>query len=413
MSAILSGMRVVESSAFVAVPLAGMTLAQMGADVIRIDLPQGGMDNTRWPIAQNGNSLFWAGMNKGKKSVAIDVKDPRGREIASELICAPGEDAGLFITNLAVRGWTDHETLKTRREDICTVTLRGDRHGRPAVDYTVNPAIGFPMATGPVNSDAPVSHVLPAWDCIAGNMVVSGLLAAERHRLRKGVGQAVDLTLKDVGAAMLGHLGIIGEISVNGQGREKSGNALYGAYGQDFICADGQRIMVIGLTGRQWSNLMKVTGTKEQMDQLAQRLGVNLRDEGGRWTARYEITAILAPWFAQRRVADFAAQFDASGVTWSIFRSFEQALAKDPDLSSENPIFSEVNHPDTGRYLTPGSVFSFSDQQRQPAGAAPVLGQHTEEVLADVAGLPDNVIASLFDDQIAVQPTPERLRLAS
>lgn len=412
MSGILKGMRVVESSAFVAVPLAGMTLAQMGAEVIRLDMPQGGMDSTRWPVAHNGQSLFWAGMNKGKKSVTLDMKTPEGREIASEIICAPGEDAGLFITNLSVRGWTDHASLAERRGDMCSVTLRGDRHGRPAVDYTVNPAVGFPMATGPEDSSDPVSHVLPAWDCIAGNMVVSGLLAAERHRLRKGVGQAVDLTLKDVAAAMLGHLGIIGEVSVNGTGREKGGNALYGAYGQDFLCADGERVMVIGLTGRQWSNLMKVTNTRDQMVALGQRLGLDLSEEGARWKARHHITAILKPWFAARKVADFAAVFDASGVTWSIFRSFKGALEKDPDLSTDNPMFDNVAHPGIGRFLTPGSPFTFSDIARQKPGAAPVLGQHTEEVLADVAGLPENVIASLFDKGIATEPGAD-LRMAS
>ena len=148
-------------------------------------------------------------MNKGKRSIAIDVKTARGREIAQEIIAAPGEDAGLFITNLAVPGWTDYETLRARRDDLCMVSLRGDRRGRPAVDYTVNPALGFPDATGPAGSSEPVCHVLPAWDCIAGNMVVSGLLAAERHRLRRGAGQCVDLNLKDAAAAMLGNLGIL------------------------------------------------------------------------------------------------------------------------------------------------------------------------------------------------------------
>jgi hypothetical protein len=75
---ILSGMRVVEGSAFVAVPLAGMTLAQMGADVIRFDRLEGGLDAGRWPVTQDGQSLFWAGLNKGKRSIAIDMKNPRG-----------------------------------------------------------------------------------------------------------------------------------------------------------------------------------------------------------------------------------------------------------------------------------------------------------------------------------------------
>lgn len=412
MSGILDGMRVVESSAFVAVPLAGMTLAQMGADVIRFDLPQGGMDSQRWPVTASGKSLFWAGMNKGKRSVALDVKTPQGREIAQEIVCAPGEDAGLFITNLAAKGWTDYETLKMRRNDLCMVSLRGDRHGRPAVDYTVNPSLGFPMATGPAGSQEPVAHVLPAWDCIAGNMVVSGLLAAERQRLRRGLGDLVDLTLKDAAAAMLGNLGIIGEVAVNGSERGKSGNALYGAYGQDFICADGRRVMVIALTSRQWKNLMKVTGTTEAMGALAKRLGVDLRQEGVRWTYRSEITTVLAPWFAVRKLPDFAADFDAGGVTWSVFRSFGQALREDPDLSLDNPMFAEVQQPGIGRYLTPGSPMSFEGHKREPPAPAPVLGQHTEEVLADIAGLSSGAIGRLMDSGIAAQP-PSSCRMVS
>jgi 2-methylfumaryl-CoA isomerase len=400
---ILSGMRVVEGSAFVAVPLAGMTLAQMGADVIRFDRLEGGLDAGRWPVTRDGQSLFWAGLNKGKRSIAIDMKAPRAREIISEIITAPGEDAGLFITNLRVRGWMDYETLSARRPDLCMVTLTGDRHGRPAVDYTVNPSLGFPDATGPEGSTEPVAHVLPAWDCIAGNMVVTALLAAERKRLRRGQGSGVDLSLKDVAAAMLGHLGIIGEVEVNGAAREKSGNALYGAYGQDFVCADGRRVMVIGLTDRQWRGLLNVTGMREAMAALELRLGESLSDEGARFRHRAEITALLAPWFAARSLADFAKMFDEAGVTWSVFRDFATALAEDPDLSLQNPMFSRIEQPGIGAYRVPGTPMSFTGMARETPVRAPVLGEHTEEILGDVAGLPDVEIAALFDTGIVAQ----------
>jgi len=400
---ILSGMRVVEGSAFVAVPLAGMTLAQMGADVIRFDRLEGGLDTGRWPVTTDGQSLFWAGLNKGKRSIAIDMKNPRAREIISEIITAPGEDAGLFITNLRVRGWMDYETLSARRPDLCMVTLMGDRHGRPAVDYTVNPSLGFPDATGPVGTTEPVAHVLPAWDCIAGNMVVTALLAAERKRLRRGQGSGVELSLKDVAAAMLGHLGIIGEVEVNGVSREKSGNALYGAYGQDFVCADGQRVMVIGLTDRQWRGLLNVTGTREEMAALETRLSESLSDEGARWRHRDAITAILKPWFAARKVDDFARMFDEAGVTWSIFRDFATALAEDPDLSLANPMFSRLEQPGIGAYRVPGTPMAFTGEAREAPVRAPVLGEHTEEILGDVAGLSDVEIAALFDAGIVAQ----------
>jgi 2-methylfumaryl-CoA isomerase len=281
------------------------------------------------------------------------------------------------------------------------------------VDYTVNPAIGFPMATGPEGSLEPVAHALPAWDAIAGGMVVQGLLAAERHRLRHGTGQAVDLTLKDVAAAMLGHLGIIGEHAVTGQTRGKAGNSLYGAYGQDFLCADGTRVMVIGLTARQWKNLLKVTGLSEPMAAIEAELGVDFSDEGARWMARQAITAVLAPWFAARHVAEFGEAFDRAGVTWSVFRTFAEAIEEDPDLSAENPIFAEVTQPGIGTYLSPGSPFTFDAAAREAAAPAPLLGQHTEAVLADVAKLPDGEIARLFDEGVVAQPPRAALRLAS
>ena len=397
---VLAGMRVVEGSAFVAVPLAGMTLAQMGADVIRFDRLQGGLDARRWPVTDTGSnlgaSLFWAGLNKGKRSVAVDMTHPEGQDIITALITAPGPEAGMFLTNLRSRGWLDYPALAARRADLIMVSLIGTRRGEPAVDYTVNPSLGFPMATGPVGSD-PVAHVLPAWDCIAGQMVVNTLLAAERHRLRSGRGQLAELALKDVAAAMMGHLGIIGEVAINGVDRAKVGNALYGAYGQDFVLACGTRVMVVGLTDRQWQGLIRVTGTEAAMAALAQHLGVDLAQEGARWRARAEITALLAPWFAARALAEAGPACDAAGLTWSVFRSFAGAVRDDPDLGPDNPMFSLLDQPGIGRYPVPGSPVNWGDVARQPAAPAPALGQHTEAVLADVLGMASGQIGRLID----------------
>jgi len=351
MTGILKGMRVVEGSAFVAVPLAGMTLAQMGADVIRFDRIGGGLDAQRWPVAPNGDSLFWAGMNKGKRSIAVDLKRPEGRELITRIVTAPGEDAGMVITNLRVRGWMDYPTLGALRPDLIMVTLTG-----------------------------------------------------ERHRLWIGQGQDVELALKDVAAAMLGNLGMIGEATVTGKPRPKAGNALYGAYGQDFACADGRRVMVIGLTERQWAGIVEQTGTAQAMAALEARTGLSLAEEGSRWKLRHEITAILRPWFAARRVADFAADFERAGLTWSEFRSLPQALAEDPDLSEANPMFRMLEHPGVGAYPVPGSPITFSAARRQDAVPAPALGQHTEEILGDVVGLDDREIGALFDRGVVASP---------
>ena len=400
MNNILSGLRVIESSAFVAVPMAGMTLSQMGAEVIRFDRLEGGLDARRMPYSPSGTSLFWSGMNKGKKSIAVDMKSPKGKELISNLVTAPGKDAGLFLTNLKVRGWLDYETLSKVRSDIIIVTLTGDRHGRPQVDYTVNPALGIPDITGHEGSADPVANAIPAWDMIAGNMCVSSLLAAERYRLRHGVGQDVEIALKDVAAAAIGHLGMIADATLNSDDRTKAGNALYGAYGKDFLCADGNRVMIIGLTSRQWSGIVKATDTSEQFKKLEIENNINLQDESIRWQWRHSITEIIEPWFKIRAVEDFADDFDKTGLTWSVFRSVKEALNVDPDLTEDNPLFKKILQPDAGEFLVPRHPANFSKVENSDATPAPALGEHTEEVLGDVLNLSDLEIANLFDDGV-------------
>ncbi len=96
----LNGLRVVESSAFIAAPLAGLALAQFGADVIRVEMIGGGIDYARMPRMDSGRSLYWTGLNKGKRSVAIDLRHPQGRELVQALATAPGPDAGVLLTNI-------------------------------------------------------------------------------------------------------------------------------------------------------------------------------------------------------------------------------------------------------------------------------------------------------------------------
>ncbi len=413
MNGILDGLRIVESSAFVAVPLAGMTLAQMGADVIRFDRLEGGLDAGRWPLAPSGRSLFWAGLNKGKRSIAVDLSHPEGRAVMTRTITAPGKDAGVFLTNLPMRGVMDYATLSQHRPDLITVTLLGDRHGRPQVDYTVNPALGIPDITGPEGHGDPVANALPAWDLIAGHLCVSSVLAAERHRLRKGEGQEVTLGLKDVAAATLGHLGMIGDALLNETERQKSGNSLYGAYGQDFLCADGRRVMVIGLTSRQWSGLVSATGTEGTMAALEHRTGQNLSEEGVRWALRKEITEILTPWFASRPASTIGTMFDAAKLTWSEFRTIKEAVTHDPDLGPENPLFTELAQEGLGCFPVPGHAASFSALDRVPPREAPVLGAHTEEILSVVTGLDDTEIARLFDAGIVASGTSKAMKPAA
>ena len=402
MNGILSGMRVVEAAAFVAAPLGGMTLAQMGADVIRIDTVGGGLDYRRWPVTEDGTSLFWCGLNKSKRSVALDLSRPEGREIAMALACAPGEHAGLFLTNFPPRGWLDHEKLRARRADLIQLTLMGDRHGGTAVDYTVNARVGVPLFTGEPGTEGPVNHVLPAWDLVTGQMVAVGLLAAERHRRLTGEGQHVKLALQDVGLAVMNHLGFIEEAR-RGQPRQRHGNELFGAFGRDFVTADGERVMVVGLTPKQWRTLCEALAIQPEVDALAQRLGVDLDQEGNRFRARKELASIVAPRIAARRLADLAADFDRLGVCWDRYQDIAQLVASDPECSPANPMFSTIAQPGVGEMLAAGVPLDFSARARLPAAPAPRLGEHSEQVLQELLGMPAAEFGRLQDRGIVAQ----------
>ncbi len=399
MNGILSGLRVVEAAAFVAVPLGGMTLAQMGADVIRIDTLGGGLDHRRWPVTEDNTSLFWCGLNKSKRSVALDLQSPQGRELAMALVTAPGPDAGLFLTNFPPRGWLDHERLRARRADLIQLTLMGDRHGGSAVDYTVNARVGVPLFTGEAAQGQAVNHVLPAWDLVTGQMVAVGLLAAERHRRLTGEGQHVKLALQDVGLAVMNHLGFIEEAR-RGQPRQRHGNDLFGAFGRDFATADGERVMVVGLTGKQWRSLCEALTMQPEVDRLGVQLGLDLAQEGNRFRARSELAELVAPRIAARPLAELAAAFDAAGVCWGRYQTIAQLATSDPECSPANPLFATIQQAGVGEMLAAGIPLDFSARARLPAAPAPRLGEHTEQVLHELLGMPAEEFGRLHDQGI-------------
>jgi 2-methylfumaryl-CoA isomerase len=425
MNGILDGLRVIEGAAFVAAPLCGMTLAQLGADVIRFDPLEGGLDARRWPVTRDGRSLYWAGLNKGKRSIAVNTRSPEGQELIAALITAPGEGNGIFLTNFPTSGWLGYETLRQRRADLILMNVTGTPDGSTAVDYTVNCAVGFPFITGPAPSPLPLSpaagergrgegdgsapvnpvnHVLPAWDALTGVTAALGLLAAERQRRFTGQGQYIRLPLSDVALALVGTLGYIAEVQVNGEDRQSTGNYLYGAYGREFETSDGRIVYVVAITRRQWQALGEATGLADRLAQIESLFDVDLSREGDRFQAREAISAVLAPWFHERTLERVRNAFAGTAVCWGPYQTFRQMVEEDPRCSTRNPLFALLEQPGIGSYLAPGSPLQFSAAQRVPPRRAPRLGEHTDEVLSEVLQLSSGQIGQLRDKKVVAGP---------
>jgi 2-methylfumaryl-CoA isomerase len=404
MYTLLGGTRVVEASSFVASPTAGLYLSQMGAEVIRVDQLGGGPDFRRWPKADNGASLYWEGLNKGKKSVALDLGRPEGRELLAALATAPGERAGLFVTNFPVDGFLSHDKLAARRADLITVRIMGQANGGPALDYTVNAALGIPQITGPESlGDEPVNHVLPAWDLLTGAYAAFALLAALQHRQATGRGQEVRIPLADVGIATIANLGQLAEVLTTGDNRARYGNTVYGAFGRDFVTADGVRLMIMAITPRQWVGLVKALDLAEPVAAIEAAHGVSFaKDEGVRFEHRDALFPLVEAAVARRRSAELGTSFDALGCCWGPFQTMRQA-ADDPALVGANPIFSTIQQTSGLSYPVPGAMATIPQEQRLPPVRAPFLGEHSDAVLAEVLGLGSGAIGALHDAGLVAQ----------
>jgi 2-methylfumaryl-CoA isomerase len=420
--------RIVELSAFVAAPLTGMTLAGLGCDVIRVDPPGGGLDFARWPVTATGDSIFWVGLNRGKRSIVIDVRRREGRELVAAMVLAGGGNSargGIFLTNLGADGPLRYESLSKQRTDVISVEIEGYPGGRSAVDYTIAAGTGVPFLTGPEGHVGPVNSPLPTWDVATGLSAALALQSAISCRQQTGAGTRARVALADVAFELLSALGFVDEARLSPRPRQRDGNYLYGAFGRDFELADGARVMLVAITPKQWRSLVSALELGRDIDLLEGSSGLDLSQEGDRWQARREIAALVEHWCASRELAEAARTFDAHQVCWGPYGTAASFF----DGRGNNMVASQVRVPGgelagqtaglddktgtaegrggadpvaSGLIDGSGLPIRFGDEQVHPFGKAPVLGQHTDEVLATVLGLSQYEIGRLHDNGLVI-----------
>jgi len=372
---VLTGLRVVEVSSFVAAPSCGLTLAQLGADVIRIDPPGGAADIDRWPLSPEGRSLYWAGLNRGKSSVVADIRSDDGRELLVGLLGEPRDGGGILVSNVNAP-WLSDEALRAVRPDLINVQVLGGRGGGTGVDYTVNAASGVALATG--NDDGlPVNHALPAWDLLTGLYAATTVLAAVHRRRETSEGTFATIALDDVAASVLTTLGWMPEAHLTGQGRPAIGNAIYGSFALDVVLADGKQVIVVALTTRQWQDLSAVTGCERLVKAIATELATDFSDEGNRYEHREILGAAMRPWFAARTLTEVGEALAKTSVLWSPFRTLRDH-ASDLAAGAGAPVVTMHSDDAIGRTLATVGPVGRPNEEPPDVAAAPTLGQDTE-----------------------------------
>src|SRR5690625_3187545 len=400
---LLNGLRIIELSSFVATPLCGMVLAQLGAEVIRVEHSTGGPDRGRWPLAKDGTSLYWTGLNRGKSAIAVDLKSSEGQELVADLVTSGGPNGGILISTTDRYAKLVDTELRQLRPDLVHVQLTGKNDGGTAVDYTVQAGTGFPMLTGSPTDGAPVNNPVPAWDLAAGLYLATGLLAAVHHRTTTEEGSFVQVALEDVALATAGQLGFLADAQLEANhAREAVVNYVYGSLGRVFQTAEDERIIIVALTARQWKDLVAMTGLEDALTALEPTLGADFSQEGERYRHREVLSALIANWFAQHNAAKVREELAKTRILWSPYRTFKDLVSDDALYLKDHPMFEKVSEEGVGSYYAPRSALSVNGSAATPQ-PAPKVGADTDSILTEYVGLDQARLCELADQGIVTQ----------
>ena len=381
----LAGLRIVDTTTFIAGPSATLTLAQLGADVIRVDPLGGASDSSRLPLAESGRSLYWASLNKGKRSLSIDTRSTEGRQLLVDVITAPGSGGAVYVTNAVGRSLLSYEQLRAVRPDVIMVHIQGMPDGGSALDYTVSADIGTASATGPDGETRETSQAVPAWDLLCGMNAALAVVVADRQRHLTGRGQLVEVALWDVAVAAIGNLGMLAEVHASVSPERVADGFIYGTFGTTFQTADNALVLVVALTGRMWEDLVEVTETGVLLAELETDLELDFRDEGARYEHRIDLAAAMQSWFAARPLAVIQDALKGTRVQWKAIRSVRSLVEQ---LDTELPgVIGTIDEQGIGKLLATKSALRFSGGPRQEPTPSPLLGQHTAQLLEELLEL--------------------------
>jgi crotonobetainyl-CoA:carnitine CoA-transferase CaiB-like acyl-CoA transferase len=398
----LEGFKVLDLTRFLSGPYCTMVLAELGADVVKVEQPGTGDDSRRLAPKVNGESYPFAMPNRGKRSVSVDLKDERGREI----FLALARDANLVIENfrpgVVRRLGIDYAAVRAVRPDIiyCSISgfgQTGPYRDRPGFDIMAQGVTGLMRMTGQPGG-RPAKVGIAVTDLAAGATAIYSILAAEMVRRSAGTGQYIDISLVDAALAWTvwesGAYFADGEVPAQTGTRHRRSTPY-----QAYRTADGY--VTIGANNdRLWRRLvLDVLDTPAWLDDprfatLSDRMAAI--DELER-----EIEAITTT----RTTADWIETLEAAGVPGGPVLTYDETLA-DPHVIAREMI-TEVRHPIIGPMRTIAPPAKFSDLSFQVRGPAPWLGQHTAEVLRD-AGYTDDEIKNLYTDGVAFDQHPDR-----
>jgi crotonobetainyl-CoA:carnitine CoA-transferase CaiB-like acyl-CoA transferase len=401
MSGPLSGLRVFDLTRILAGPSCTQILGDLGADVIKVEIPGKG-DDTRGfapPYLKDGDgqdtdqSAYFTCANRNKRSITLDLTKPEGIELAKKMIAKSDVLVENFKTGGLAKYGLGYEQLKDDNPGLVYCSVTGFGHtgpyaNRPGYDVLIQGMGGFMSVTGEPDSD-PQKAGIPISDLIAGMYAAVGINAALRHREVTGEGQHIDIGMLDTTAAILSIQGA--NFLATGQNPPRLGNAHPNIVPyQSFATADGDIILAVGNDG-QFQRFCKVAGCENLAEDPKFATNAN------RVSNRDEIVALLKPIIAAKPSEFWLTELEKNNVSCGPINRLDQVFS-DPQFLARG-MRLDMPHPKTGSKPVSmvASPLKFSKSQVDYRMAPPVLGQHSEEVLGEVLGLSPDEVAGLRD----------------
>ncbi|MDR7867071.1 MAG: CoA transferase [Sporomusaceae bacterium] len=389
----LQGLTVLDMTRVLAGPFAGMIMADMGANVIKVEEPEKGADERHMGPFQNGESAYFMNLNRNKRGITVNLKAPTGKELFRQLVQKADIVLENFRPGTMEKLGLGYEDLQKINPRIIYAAISGFGHygpykDRPGYDIISQAMSGLMSTTGWPGGE-PTRTGTAMGDVLGGLSCVIGILAAVHNRSLTGEGQKVDVALVDSAVASLEIINMI--YLTEKRIPQRIGNRYESTYPYDsFKAADGS--LVIGTANdKLWQNLCALM---QRPDLAAKQEWARVRDRVQNHAA---VKIEVENWTVQHKVADLVDMLLAAGVPAAPINNIEQVV-NDPHIAGAREMFVEIDHPKAGKLKITGSHIKMSATPPSIRVPSPALGEHNAAVLGELLGLNGEQVAGLKAD---------------
>ncbi len=380
---ILDGIRVLDASQVVSGPLCAMLLGDLGADVVKVEPPEGDASRTLGDTFRGGESDYFLSLNRNKRGIVLDLKTPQGVETYKALAMRSDVVLENFRPGIADGLGVGYDTLAPHNAGLVYCAISGYREGsahrdKPALDPIVQAMSGIMSLTGTPGT-GPLKTGFPLADYVTPLHAVIGILAALLDRSRTGAGQRVDVAMLD--ATLFSTIPREGYYFARDEAPPRLGNSHFQIVpANTYATADGRQVMVIAHNGKYWRILANAIGDPD----LAR--DPRFASERARIAAREAVDARLAAAFAKDTLEGWVRRLDAAGALYAPVREYAEVL-EDPEVRRDMLVGAE--HPRAGHVVGLRNPVSYSRASTHVRRPSPLLGEHTDEVLREIDREPE------------------------